>query len=318
MAIHPIGACMNFQVPSSKLFFQPWYDIELPARVSDVPALLNRFEKRLLYYIAKECYLGKGAIIDAGCFAGGSTVSLAVGLADNERKIDKTERIVSYDRFVLDDSMRRSERIKKELRGAVTDDEFYAQFLHNTEGLQHLFRLEKGDLLDKRWEGAPVEILFLDIAKTWDLMRWSMEHHFSALYPGAILIHQDFADSRHYWLPFVMAYLRDYFDVVEYMEPCTVVYSCRATIPRDVLKIDLKKTLSLDDALALHNSLRPNLSALRQAMLDIQACYLCRWYGDEEMARALLFKAKARYEGLPRFISDIKAAERSFGITDAA
>jgi hypothetical protein len=308
---------MNFQAPTSKLFFQPWYDIDLPQRVADVPALLNRFEKRLLYYIAKECYLGKGAIIDAGCFAGGSTVSLAVGLADNERKIDKAQKIVTYDRFVLDDSMRRSERINKELRGATSDDEFYGQFRHNTAGLEHLFRLEKGDLLDKRWDGEPVEILFLDIAKNWDLMRWSMEHHFSALYPGAILIHQDFADSRHYWLPFVMAYLRDYFDVVEYMEPCTVIYICRAAIPNDVIKVDLLKTLSLAEALALHNSLKPNLSALRQAMLDIQACYLCRWYGDSEMALTLLREAKARYAGLPRFVGDIKAAERSFGLVEA-
>ena len=61
-------------------------------------------ELRLLNYLADEYYTGEGAIVDAGCFLGGSTVALADGLRRNLLRRQRTEEklIHSYDRFEIE------------------------------------------------------------------------------------------------------------------------------------------------------------------------------------------------------------------------
>src|SRR5690348_3596642 len=45
-----------------------------------VVTMLSIQERRLLHYLARRHFSDRGAIIDAGCFLGGSTVALAEGL----------------------------------------------------------------------------------------------------------------------------------------------------------------------------------------------------------------------------------------------
>ena len=62
-------------------------------------------EVRLLHHLAEEYYTGEGAIVDAGCFLGGSTVALADGLRRNlrRRRCAEEKLIHSYDRFEIEE-----------------------------------------------------------------------------------------------------------------------------------------------------------------------------------------------------------------------
>ena len=49
-----------------------------------------------------------------------------------------------------------------------------------------------GNLLALDWTGGPIEILFIDLAKSWDLNRWVLTKTFPRLIPGhSVVIQQD-------------------------------------------------------------------------------------------------------------------------------
>jgi hypothetical protein len=50
----------------------------LPAAVADSISMLTLDEKQFLYWLTSEYFSGIGAIIDAGCFIGGSTLAYPV------------------------------------------------------------------------------------------------------------------------------------------------------------------------------------------------------------------------------------------------
>src|SRR5690349_17088541 len=56
-----------------------WRGCHVP-EAADAPTMLIPDERRLLFYLASKYYTGRGAIIDGGCFLGGSTTALAAGL----------------------------------------------------------------------------------------------------------------------------------------------------------------------------------------------------------------------------------------------
>ena len=63
----------------------PWNSPEEMSWVPTSRTMLNPEEQRMLRWIAREHYADQGAIVDAGCFLGGSTVSLAQGLREAKR-----------------------------------------------------------------------------------------------------------------------------------------------------------------------------------------------------------------------------------------
>jgi hypothetical protein len=66
--------------------------------------MLSIDERRLLYILARDYFRGDGAIIEAGCFLGGSTIALAAGVTENQRQHRRTRPIETRDLFDLDDA----------------------------------------------------------------------------------------------------------------------------------------------------------------------------------------------------------------------
>ncbi len=303
---------MNPYHYASKLYFQPFFDIDLPAQVTEIPALLNIHERRLLYYVAKEIFKGWGSFVDAGCFVGGSTVAICEGLSENKNLKDKSGYLHTYDRFVVDGSMKKSQRIIDAMYGDATDDGFYRAFQKHTQKHKDLITLHRGDLMSEQWDGSPIEVHFLDVAKTWDLTKWIMKHHYSCFKPGTILIHQDYYDPRSYWLPLTVGFLSDYFELIENVESSTAVFLCTETPPQEILEQDIRETLSLAEALDATMSMGSNISSVRRGILEIQAAYICAWYGDLEQGQARLETTKQKYDGLGRMRTEIPRAEAVF------
>jgi hypothetical protein len=230
---------------------RPWVGAPLPPDVVDVPTMLSLEERRLLYVLARDYVRGDGAIVDAGCFLGGSTIALAAGIEDNHRA-RRPGAIHTYDLFTLDASYKRS------YPGLVADigvgDSLRPRF-EDLLGLRidHVC-VHEGDICAERWAGGPVEVLFVDICKSWAINDHVVREFFPALRPGRSVVIQQ--DLIHEWLPFLtitMGLFRDAFELVDVVPWCSAVYLqtraiAASEIPPRLDALPAERKLELFDA----------------------------------------------------------------------
>ncbi len=96
----------------------------------------------------------------------------------------------------------------------------------NRDYLDEIY-LSPGDVRAMKWDGRPVEVLFVDLAKTLALNDWVVRNWFPCLIPGeSILIQQDlFPFCRNGGIAATMEYFRDCLEVKDY------VYGASAVLP---------------------------------------------------------------------------------------
>src|SRR6266496_1609856 len=80
------------------LLRRPWRDESVPAGVPGVPTMLSKQERRLLYCLARDYAAEDAAIVDGGCFLGGSTAALLCGVRDRAEPWTGPP-VASYDKF---------------------------------------------------------------------------------------------------------------------------------------------------------------------------------------------------------------------------
>ena len=66
--------------------------------------MLSEQERQLLYWLTSTHFIGAGAIVDGGCFVGGSTLSLAEGLRKNAAR-SSSARVHVFDLFEVEPYM---------------------------------------------------------------------------------------------------------------------------------------------------------------------------------------------------------------------
>ena len=100
-------------------------------------------------------------------------------------------------------------------------------------------RVHKGNLLDQTWPADdPIEILFVDVAKTLALSGKVLTEFFTRLIPGkSLVIQQDFYHPTAFYLPVVMDFLADYFTIIEAGRDWSVVFKLETAIPREKLEV---------------------------------------------------------------------------------
>ena len=186
--------------PSDRAWLRsrPWADAPIPREVADVPTMLGTDERALLYVLARDHVRGDGAIIDAGCFLGGSTIALASGLAENPRG-GGSRPIQTYDLFTLEQTYIDS------YPGLVGDipagESMRPRFEELLGPLLEYVAVNEGDICRRRWTGEPIEVLFIDICKSWAINDHVTREFFPALIPGhSVVIQQDLV---HEWLPYL-------------------------------------------------------------------------------------------------------------------
>ena len=64
---------------------------------------------------------------------------------------------------------------------------------HRLGARRSMVRIHEGDVLDEAWDGGPIELLFVDIAKTWDIWR-----HLRPAFVGHVAVGG--VPSIRYWL----------------------------------------------------------------------------------------------------------------------
>jgi len=212
---------------------RPWAVAEVPPAVHDVPTMLSIDERRLLYVLARDYVRGDGAIIDAGCFLGGSTIALAAGVAENKRP-RRTRPIETYDLFELDLAYKLAYPTLVE--GIDVGESMRPRFEELLGPLLGHVNVHEGDICREPWTGDPIEVLFIDICKTWEINDHVTREFFPALIPGRSVVIQQ--DLIHEWLPFLtitMGLLADSFELLDVAAPCSAVYLLTRSIPAEAI-----------------------------------------------------------------------------------
>jgi predicted O-methyltransferase YrrM len=212
---------------------KPWQSrfLHVPKALDRVPTMLTPEECRMLVWLSQEYYSGAGALVELGAFVGGSTARLAYGLKSRGLQA----RLHAFDRFEVQE--RHKERF------------LYSQGIEPFEGsdvltlsktllgeLAEYVEYHKGNVLSVQWDGSPIEILFVDIAKSPEMNNHVMQTFFPALIPGrSIVIHQDYLHFQTPWLAPSMEALSDCFELIAWTEQNSVLFLCIAPVTASAL-----------------------------------------------------------------------------------
>jgi hypothetical protein len=115
--------------------------------------------------VARDIYSGEGALVELGAFCGASTCCLAAGLRDNP--LAAGNQIHSYDSFIANEAYL-IDFIRTQFGEAIEPGQSFVQIYRRaTAQFSDLIEIHAGDLLGQSWlPGVPIEILFVDVAKT--------------------------------------------------------------------------------------------------------------------------------------------------------
>ncbi len=235
-----------------------WRQVDPPDILTGIASMLIPEERKMLYTLARDFYHGWGSIIDAGCFLGGSTLSICKGLYDNpSRKSFKKPNVHSYDLFKVEPwAVGKEWKTSPEFRpiidkygervgGDSTRDLFDMQI----ESVKNWVDVHEGDIMEAAIPEGPIEILFVDIMKSADLCDYVIDNFYRRMVPEkSILIHQDYLFKRsNYWIHITMEVLRDYFTRIGNCNGNSVVYLYSKEIPAEMDLTSVYRSLSLDE-----------------------------------------------------------------------
>ena len=251
-----------------------------------IPSMLLSYELALLYGLARDHYNGSGAIIDLGPLLGASTFCLSRGLEDNPyvTASQKQQAIYSFDLFRLGGYNNFVERF------AVHNEtgNLLPTFLEVTRDYHDYINIHQGDFLSWTWGGGPIEILFVDLAKTWDLNDHVIKTMFPCLLPDqSVLIQQDYVHFNEYWVHITMEWFRDYFEFCGVLRGATAYYRCIKALPEATCQVDLK-ALPFEEKWALLEAARKRMPPPVQEVMKTAAAKCAIEHGKFDLAEKML------------------------------
>lgn len=248
------------QIDQIKTALSQHIDGEAAVPLVEFKAMLSGNERGLLYNAGKHFYKGEGCIVDGGCFIGGSTFCLGKGLEANTNLKDeqKKKAIKSYDMFKIWTYAAKPYMPE----GYEIGDNFRPVFDENIKDIKDFVEVHAGDLMEQPSLDEPIEILFLDICKSWELERQTRKLFFKALKPGSVIIQQDFYTTEAPWNAMIPYVLRDYITYVSGIDS-TAIFVVEKEIPDELCDYDLEDnnfdemTKILNEAISLYGQNDP-------------------------------------------------------------
>jgi hypothetical protein len=268
---------------------------------------------------ARECFSGRGRIIDLGCWFGATTFSLARGLKRNWR-VRKNRVIEAFDLFVWTKWMDPVADQINMPRRYGDGESFYQEVERLLEPYKDLVLLHEQDLMKYEAVATPVELLFVDAMKTWPLAKKIVTDFFPCLIPGtSVVVQQDFvfhkpiAATSH----LLMWRLRDHFDWLHQIPRAgSVAFVCKKKISAGGLPDLQPESFSLEEidqayeysrACVPEEAMRPHIDAAKLLFLIEFGYYEAalqhaRWLLEKEIkfrehvladARALIAQTSA-------------------------
>ncbi|MEO8368875.1 MAG: tetratricopeptide repeat protein [Candidatus Solibacter sp.] len=187
---------------------RPWQSTSLPASVTRIKSMLSAEEKQYLCWLTAEQFEGWGAVVDLGPWLGSSSVALAEGL----KRRGADTRIQSIDLFQWEPVYMES----VSGAGLAHGQDFLPLFEQETAEYSAWIRPLKQDLTTFSWAGGPIEILFVDAAKSWELTNAIFRSFGPFLEPGKTrVVLQDFRYHETHFLPLIFDSRPDLWEEIE-------------------------------------------------------------------------------------------------------
>jgi hypothetical protein len=280
--------------PLRHLIRRPWRDLTLPSDAVGIPTMLSKDERRLLYGLAREYASGDGAIVDAGCFLGGSTAALLAGLRDRPH-CWAGPPLESYDlfrveaftvpKFFVND---RKIRVGDSFRSRY--DTHVARF-----DLPHV--VHEGDVIEIGWSGGPIDVLFLDVLKSWEINDAVLRDFFPSLVPGrSVVVHQDYGWGDNPWIHVTVELMRDSLVLIDWMEWGSHVFFVEKELPEHLLATGVS-SLDLDTKIELIDSAIAHADGWVRGMIEIARAKLIAERDGVDAALAELTTVAERHPG---------------------
>jgi tetratricopeptide (TPR) repeat protein len=301
---------------------RPWFT-ENPGISKSPVGMLGQHESLLCYYLARDAFTGRGAIVDAGSFLGKSAFFMAQGLRANPNYIAGVHRISCFDNFLVNHSEDGAIAcIQNDLgRTLSVGDSTRGIFDSQVAQVRDMLDVHAGDFHVASWPGRTIEILLVDIAKSEELGKRVAEIFFPNLIPGtSIVIHQDY---HHPWLPHihvVMEYLADYFEIIAPRVDDSAVFLYRKAIPSDILRRAIDYDFTYQERLQLMDGAISRLSPEDRFYVQLARVILKNGNEDASVLRRELDDLETRfhqgdhgYSGNPYFENVRRAIDEREG-----
>jgi len=274
---------------------------EVPPTFSKRAAMINREEAALCYQLARDHTDGSGAIVDLGCFLGETTRLFAEGLRANPRITTPItgigKRIWAYDRFLFEPYKGYDACVSE---AEVSTRSFFPLFSERIAEVADAVTVVPGDLLQLDWTGQPIDILFVDIAKSWRLNDRVIKLFFPALRPGrSVIVQQDYFYCNAPWTIITMELFADWFVYEGAAFGSSAIFTLRRPLPRALLEVDLDRHLSLPTKLALLDRARRRQSGCRALLISTAMVFTLILEGRLDQALAEYRHVKVAAEQSP-------------------
>jgi hypothetical protein len=177
--------------------------------------MISLYERAFLCWYAAERYTGSGLIVELGSFAGASTVAISEGLALSKHSAingnQKPLRV--YDRYICGEYESYFLNLVTHSQSYSPGQTFFPLFTHQTSKYKDQFEIFNGDLNLMFHDGSPIEFLFVDSMKDFELTAHIARQFFPALLSGSsLLLHQDYVHYYTSWIHILMFKLRECFE----------------------------------------------------------------------------------------------------------
>jgi len=260
-------------------------------------------EQAWLFWYASREYAGEGELVDLGCWLGSSTIAMARGLAANPRVGDRRGRIHAYDLFRWEEWMEDSVAGTPLSGRLAAGASFLPEFESRISPWRQAVVTHPGDLVVQGWGPArPIDLLFNDASKSFDLANAVVRDFWPALVPGrSLVVEQDFVHFYTPWVHLIHERVRDCFEPVIHIPwSGSMVFRLARPLPAE----RISRPFAFDDFTAeeierafetslgwVDRPMRPNVWAAR-VMLEVHR-------GRLDAARSLFAEGRRRgFRGL--------------------
>ena len=254
--------------------------------------MLSKLERRLLYALARDYASGDAAIVDAGCFLGGSSAALLAGMRDRTHSWGGPP-LASYDLFRVE-----AFTIPKFFdRSTPVGESFRPRYDAHVARFDVPHDVHEGDITKIGWDGGAIDVLFLDVLKSWEINDAVLRDFFPSLVPGrSVIVHQDYGWGDTPWIPITVELMRDSLVLLDWMEWGSHVFFVERELPVDLLENGVAG-LDVDTKLALVEQAAMRAEGWVQGMLEISRTFLVAERDGPDAALAELGAIRERHAG---------------------
>ena len=278
--------------PLAQLLRRPWRDVALPPDALGILTMLSKTERRLLYSLARDYATGDAAIVDAGCFLGGSTAALLAGVRDRPEPWTGPP-VESYDLFRVEAFT--IPKFFADDRSVRVGDSFRARFDEHVARFDVPHVVHEGDITEVGWSGGPIDVLFLDLLKSWEINDAVLRDFFPSLVPGrSVIVHQDYGWGDTPWIPIAVELMRDSLVLVDWMEWGSHVFFLEQEVPAELLRTGVGG-LDLETKLELIEQAATCAEGWVQGMLEVSRTILVADRDGPDAALAELASVQERH-----------------------